>query len=174
MKTNIVLIGMPGSGKSTLAKMLSQHLGLELIDLDDEIERQSGKKISQLFEKGEAHFRAVETAVTKAVAQKNHAIISTGGGVILKTENMEALKENGVIIFLNRSLEQIANDVEVGNRPLLAEGTHKLRKLHDERIHLYKKYAEITIKNNETTAIAIEQLLEQLPESFKKGLSHEI
>lgn len=174
MKTNIVLIGMPGSGKSTLATMLSQRLGLPLIDLDDEIEQQAGKKISQLFEKGEGHFRDVETTVTKAVATKQHTIISTGGGVILRAENMQALQENGIIVFLNRSLEEIASDVEVSTRPLLAEGTHRLKKLYEERIHLYNEYADVVIANNQTVEIAIQQLLAHLPESFKKGQPNEI
>jgi len=174
MKTNIVLIGMPGSGKTTLANMLSQQLGFALIDLDDKIERQAGQKISQLCEKGESHFRDMETAVTKVVSTKSQSVISTGGGVILREENMAALRENGMIVFLNRSLEQITSDVEVSTRPLLVGGTSKLVKLHEERIHLYKRYADITIENNQTPDIAIQQILAQLPDSFKKGLTNEI
>lgn len=173
MKVNIVLIGMPGSGKTTLGRLLSRELSLDFIDIDIEIERYSQQKISQLFEKGEAHFRKIETVVTKTRADADAAVISTGGGVILRPENMAALKAKGFVVFLNRNLEDITDNLRIDSRPLLKEGVGRLKQLHDERIDLYHQYADLTIENNHSLKETLTQLIEQLPPALKKGQTNE-
>ena len=174
MKENIVLIGMPGSGKSTLARMLSNKLRMPMIDLDTEIEAYAQKNIGELFEIGESHFRDIETEVTKKFALNKNLIISTGGGIILREENMRALQKNGIVIFLNRHVEKISNDVQIATRPLLQEGVERLQKLHSERIDLYHKYAHITIENNDNLIRALNEIIEALDAYIQKGIANEV
>ncbi len=169
MKNNLVLIGMPGSGKTTIGRLLSKEVQVPFIDLDEAIETYSQQEIPELFKKGEAYFRKVESEVTLNIASRAPLIIATGGGVVLREENMQALAKNGLIIFLNRSLDQITHDVEVGTRPLLKEGLDKLRTLYNERIGLYHKYADLTIENNDSPSTAVEQILAQMSLNSIKG-----
>lgn len=163
MKTNLVLIGLPGCGKTTLGALLSERLGYRFIDVDDAIEAQSQQKISQLFEKGEQHFRDIETVVTKTVATESEVVISTGGGVVLRPENMAALRETGHILFLNRSLQDITGDIHTESRPLLRDGVERLKQLYNERIHLYEQYADFTIENTGSMEEVINHIIEALP-----------
>jgi shikimate dehydrogenase len=115
-KENIVLTGMPASGKSTVGKLLAGSLNRPFIDTDVEIETKAGMPISRIFaEQGEGTFRQLETAVIKETAAKNGVIIATGGGAILRQENVDALKSNGKLIFLNRPLELL---IPTDDRPL--------------------------------------------------------
>lgn len=148
MSKNIILIGMPGCGKTTLGKIISENLGFKFFDIDQYIEEKSGKVISQLFDVSEEHFRSVESEAVNELSKEKTSVISTGGGVIKKYINIERLKENGVIIFIDRPVDNIATDVEVSTRPLLKDGVHKLYELFHERYELYKKYCDIHVMND--------------------------
>ena len=100
---NIVLIGMPGCGKSTLGRCLAERLGRDFIDADPEIEKDSGKTIPELFAVSEDFFRKQETRTTKRLSALQDKVLAMGGGVVLRQENIISLKENGLIIFLDRS-----------------------------------------------------------------------
>ena len=104
---NIVLIGMPGCGKSTLGRCLAERLGRDFIDADPEIEKDSGKTIPELFAVSEDFFRKQETRTTKRLSALQDKVLAMGGGVVLRQENIISLKENGLIIFLDRSPEDI-------------------------------------------------------------------
>lgn len=169
MKENIVLIGMPGSGKSTIGRILGEKLGLLFIDLDKEIEKYSGQSIPSLFEKGEDHFRKIESEVAVSFSKQKSLVIATGGGIILREANVEALREKGIIIFLNRKIEIIAEDVITSTRPLLTEGVVKLYQIYNERIELYLKYSDIMIENNKTPHVAIKQIMDKLLVEELKG-----
>lgn len=169
MKENIVLIGMPGSGKSTIGRILGEKLGLLFIDLDKEIEKYSGQSIPSLFEKGEDHFRKIESEVAASFSKQKPLVIATGGGIILREANVEALREKGIIIFLNRKIEIIAEDVITSTRPLLTEGVVKLYQIYNERIELYLKYSDIMIENNKTPHVAIKQIMDKLLVEELKG-----
>lgn len=169
MKENIVLIGMPGSGKSTIGRILGEKLGLLFIDLDKEIEKYSGQSIPSLFEKGEDHFRKIESEVAVSFSKQKSLVIATGGGIILREANVEALREKGTIIFLNRKIESIAEDVITSTRPLLTEGVVKLYQIYNERIELYLKYSDIMIENNKTPHVAIKQIMDKLLVEELKG-----
>ena len=93
MWKNIVLIGMPGCGKTTLGKILNKELSMEFYDMDNYIERKTDKKISELFEKGENYFRDIESLACEELSKNKNVIISTGGGVIKRKENIDFLKE---------------------------------------------------------------------------------
>ena len=140
-KENVVLTGMPGSGKSTVGKCLNIE-GFEFVDTDEEIEKRCGCSIKELIqEKGEAHFRALETEVIREVSSMNCRIISTGGGAVLKEENVRALKRNGKLYFLNADLSRLkATD----SRPL-SDTQKKLARLYTERMSLYTGTADVVV-----------------------------
>lgn len=145
-KENVVLTGMPGSGKSTVGKCLNIE-GFEFVDTDEESEKRCGCSIKELIqEKGEAYFRALETEVIREVSSMNCRIISTGGGAVLKEENVRALKRNGKLYFLNADLSRLqATD----SRPL-SDTQEKLARLYTERMSLYTGTADVVIPDLRT------------------------
>lgn len=147
---NIVLIGMPGCGKTFIGKIASEKSGMAFYDMDSEIEKSEGRSISEMFKTdGEEYFRNKETEMIEKLSKMDNIIISTGGGVIKNKRNIEIAKSGGgVIVFINRSVEDIANDVETAHRPLLANGTQELYKLYNERIWLYNEYSDVEVKND--------------------------
>lgn len=158
MKKNIVLIGMPGCGKSAVGRCLSQLLKMPLVDTDQMVEETAGHTIPELFaQEGEGAFRDRETAAARTAAALEGTIIATGGGMILRPENMEALGRTGIIFFRDRALEAIIGE-DHSDRPLVGSQPDKLRKLYAERIELYRKYAQYTISNTDTAEAAAEQI----------------
>ena len=133
-KENIVLVGMPSSGKSTVGKILSRETGKLFIDTDEEIVRRTGKEISDIFkENGEEYFRSLESEIIKELSLKEGAIIATGGGAILNERNIELLKENGRVYFLDRPLDLL---ITTSDRPL-SSNRSDLTKRYNERYSLY-------------------------------------
>lgn len=145
-KENVVLTGMPGSGKSTVGKCLNIE-GFEFVDTDEESEKRCGCSIKELIqEKGEAYLRALETEVIREVSSMNCRIISTGGGAVLKEENVRALKRNGKLYFLNADLSRLqATD----SRPL-SDTQEKLARLYTERMSLYTGTADVVVPDLRT------------------------
>ena len=140
---NLVLIGMPGSGKSTVGKILSRMLCMPLADTDSMVEQAAGKTIPALFaQEGEA-------ASARQAAALDNTVIATGGGIVLRPENMEALAATGMIFFRDRDLEDILGEDHMG-RPLVGRDPEKLRILYTQRIELYRKYAQYIISNTKT------------------------
>lgn len=145
-KENIVLTGMPGSGKSTVGRLL--HIdGYTFTDTDAELKRRCQCKIKDLIaDKGEAYFRDLESAVIRDVSAVGGQIISTGGGAILRAENVRALKQNGRLFFLNADLSRLC---ATDDRPL-SNTYEKLEKLYAERINLYQSTADVVVPDLET------------------------
>lgn len=147
---NLVLIGMPGSGKSTVGKILSRMLCMPLADTDALVEQTAGKTIPELFaQEGETAFRDRETAAARQAASLDNTVIATGGGIILRPENMAALSATGLVFFRDRDLADILGEDHMG-RPLVGSDPDKLRLLYTQRIELYRKYAQYTISNTKT------------------------
>lgn len=142
-KENIVLVGMPGSGKTTIGKALAVQLGRPYLDTDDEIVRLAGKTIPEIFaEQGEAGFRDLESRVIeKLAAPMTGAVIATGGGAVLRGENVARLRRGGRLYFLNRPLEQI---VPTDDRPL-ADSLEAVQRRFEERYEKYKAAAQAEI-----------------------------
>ena len=156
-KENIVLTGMPGSGKSTVGKLISID-GYEFIDTDVEIEKQCGCTIKELIAtKGEVYFRDIESDVIFEVSEKNGCIISTGGGAILREENVRALKRNGKIFFIDANLERLC---VTEDRPL-SNTLDKLAKLYDERIDIYRATADVTVPDMESAQAEADYILKK-------------
>lgn len=154
-KENIVLTGMPGSGKSTVGQLLKIQ-GFEFIDTDVEIEKRCGCTIKELIGiKGEEHFRDLETEVIRDVSANSCRIISTGGGAILREENVNFLKRNGKLFFINADIKRLqATD----DRPL-SDTKEKLKKLYSERMEIYQSTADITVPDMSTPEAEAEYIL---------------
>ena len=147
LKSNIVLIGMPGCGKTTVGKVLAKRLGYKFCDMDSYIQEISKKTIKELFENGEENFRDWETKACEELSKCRNTIIASGGGVVKREKNIEILKKSCTILFIDRPVERIINDVDINSRPLLKDGKERLYNLYDERYELYKKAADIQILN---------------------------
>jgi shikimate dehydrogenase len=142
---NLVFIGMPMSGKSYLAKLVSKRLGKELFDTDNAIENYVNDSIENIFKyQGEKYFRKVENRIIFEISKQHNKAISCGGGVILRKDNMTLLKQNGIIIFIDASLNLLKRCNPKG-RPLLQNASN-LERLFDQRYPIYKKYADIIIE----------------------------
>ncbi len=162
MSKNIVLIGMPGSGKTTIGLILAKKLNKEFVDTDELIVEKERKSIADMFAISEDYFRDAESMCAKELSNKNSLVISTGGGIIKREENIEYLKNNSIIIFLNRSPENIIRDVDIQKRPLLKDGIDNLYKLYNERINLYKKYCDFEVINDREIDDTVNNLLQEL------------
>ncbi len=122
---NIVLIGYRGTGKSVVGKILAERLGMECVGMDAEIVRRAGMPIPQIVqEQGWPGFRDIESQLAKDLSGRDNLIIDTGGGVIERPENIEALKGNAIIFWLKASVDVIVSRIQDDTqRPALVEGT---------------------------------------------------
>ncbi len=144
-KQNIVLVGMPSSGKTTVGKILAGNLGKEFLDTDDLIVEKAGSSIPEIFSsKGEKGFRELEAQVIREVSSRQGAIISTGGGAVLNPQSVELLKGNGVIVFIDRSIEKL---IATKDRPL-SSNREDLEKRYNERYPIYCQSADFRVENN--------------------------
>lgn len=150
---NLVLIGMPGCGKTTIGKILSSRLNMNFIDLDEYIEKSSSSTIPEIFKKGEEYFRDLESKAVEEVAKEKSSIISTGGGVVKRKSNMSILKENGIIVFIDRPLEDIINDINTETRPLLKNNEEEINRLFNERYDIYRKYCDFIVNNRDIDTV---------------------
>ena len=147
----VFLIGMPGCGKTTLGKIAAKKLGMEFADMDKEIERAEGRSISDIFEMyGEEYFRDAETKMLRGeVLGDEDKIISTGGGIVVKEENIEILQNSGAeVIFIDRPPEYIEADIECSKRPLMKNGADAVYKLYRQRYARYERACTTKIINN--------------------------
>ncbi len=150
-KQNIVLTGMPSSGKSTIGKMLAKELNMQFIDTDCEIVKREGAEISDIFASvGESGFRDIEAAVIAEASARGHCVISTGGGAVLRQENVVALSGNGKIYFIDRPLEDL---VATADRPL-SSNADDLKKRYCERYDIYRSTAHKIIENKGAAQVA--------------------
>lgn len=158
-KQSIVLIGMPSSGKTTVGRILAEKCGKELADTDEYIVRKIGMPISDFFAKhGEAEFRKIEKETVAELSATGGRIIATGGGAVLDPENVRALKQNGVLVFLDRRPENL---IATDDRPL-ASRRSALEKLYTERYDIYCAAAELHIDANTTPEAEADAILKEL------------
>ena len=156
-KLNIALIGMPSCGKTTISNILSKKLNKELFDTDALIVKRIGMEIKDYMKiNGEAKFREIEKSIVEEVSKNNNSIISTGGGVILNKINMTNLKQNGIVIFVDRSLKLLTPTT---SRPLTSNFSD-LEKKYNERIDLYRGYADAIVENNKSIDEVVNKILE--------------
>lgn len=147
MKT-IYLIGFMGSGKSTIGRELAKQTAKTYMDTDQFIEKTSNQQIADIFQKsGESTFRRMEMNALKNMS--SYDIISTGGGIVEREENIHTMKQNGIVIYLHASLSEIytrlGNDE---NRPLWNTDIESKKKLYERRNQLYERFADKIIHTN--------------------------
>lgn len=141
---NIVLIGMPGCGKSTIGRIIAAQTGKTFVDMDEEIIKKTGKPIPKIFEEvGETGFRDIESQVAAEIGKQRGLVIATGGGAILRPENVDALKQNGTIIHILRPVDSLPTD----GRPL-SKNIETLRNMEKSRLPLYEAAADVTFDNS--------------------------
>ena len=157
-KENIVLIGMPASGKSTVGGLLSERLGRNFIDTDELIVERASMPITEIFKShGETAFRDMESDAVREVSKSSSLVIATGGGAILRNENVEALKQNGRLFFLDRPLEKL---VPTDTRPL-ASDLEAIKKRYKERYSRYISVADEIIDCDATPNTIAEKIGEK-------------
>ena len=155
-KENIVLIGMPSCGKTTIGNLLSKHVCKTLIDTDDLIVEKIGMSIAEfLKDHTEKEFRDIESECVKLAAKSSSCIIATGGGAILRDENVQALKQNGTLYFINRDLQNLT---PTSSRPFSSD-IESLKKRYEERLPIYKSVCDVEVLNNEEIEAVINKIL---------------
>ena len=151
---NIILIGFMGSGKTTIGKIISDKKNMRFIDMDLEIEKMENKKINQIFsENGEKYFREKESSLLKQLCSLKNSVISTGGGIIENEFNIELLKKQSYVIWLDANEDTIENNVknEIEKRPKLKEDDNlklSIKNLLNKRYDKYKESANIRVNVN--------------------------
>lgn len=152
---NIVLIGMPAVGKTTLGKRLAKELDMEFVDTDDMIVEKEGTEITEIFaSKGEKYFRDIESEVVREASFMKNVVIATGGGAILREENVEVLKSFGRIYLLERKLESL---LPTDDRPL-ANDPDKIKALYETRMPIYRSVADVVIDGEKGVRFEIEDV----------------
>lgn len=159
---NIILIGMPGSGKSTVGVQLAKSLGLDFIDTDILIQTQEGRQLQDIQDNdGHIVLRDIEEQVILDL-QADNVLISTGGSAVYSDKAMQHLKRMGTVIFLDVSVEELERRISgQGPRGIACSEGQTFNDIYQERMPLYRRYADITY-NNETT-INLKALIDQLP-----------
>lgn len=161
---NIYLIGMPGCGKSRLGKEVAQKLGLEFTDTDEMTIKQAGvQSMNELFTKhGVAKFRQMEKQVIRDLAKEENKLVSTGGGAILDSENVNAMINSGRVVFVDVNLTTLRSRIDVNDRPLVKDMDQALENLYFNRLDKYKKSATDTFDNNGSLEQSIDAFIEMV------------
>ena len=170
---NIVLTGFMGTGKTEVGRELSRILRWKLIDVDDEIVKAKKMSINEIFAQfGEPAFRDLETGMIREISKKKNVIISTGGGAVTRHENIDALRENGIVICLTATPEIILKRTSSNSeRPLLKveDPLQRIKELLEIRMPFYQK-ADIVIDTEAKTPFQIaKEILERSSELEKSG-----
>lgn len=161
---NIILIGMMGCGKTTISKELGKQLNRPIIDIDEYLEEKYHMTIPEMFDISETYFRDREHICCQDVSHLDGYIVSTGGGVIKNSKNIDVLKRNGIIFYLDRPVDMILNDIDTSSRPLLKDGASKLYDLYQERHQLYLDACDYRIDNRSTLEDVIQNIIQIINE----------
>lgn len=165
---NIVLTGFMGTGKTEVGKILAQRLGLTFFDADSIIEQEQNMTITEIFRQfGEPYFRDIEADVIKRLSEKDRVVIATGGGAVLREENMKNLRKKGIIVCLMASPETIlrrtSND---SSRPLLQveDPLRKIKELIEFRRPYYENSDIMVDTEGKNPAQVVEEIMERIRE----------
>ncbi len=150
LERHVFLIGMPGCGKSSLGKRVAGNMRIPYVDMDQRISDIVGCTVSEMFERyGEQAFRNAETNTLVQLTRETPSLISTGGGTVLRENNRAIMRNSGVIVLIDRPLEEILGDIKLDRRPLLAQkGLGEVERLYHERIDIYRSVADFVMDNS--------------------------
>jgi shikimate kinase len=164
--SNIVLTGFMGTGKTEVGRELSRKLGWRLIDLDEEIEKVQASSIQEIFSRfGEPFFRDLETKQIRKFAVEEHVIISTGGGAVIRQENLDILSQKGLVVNLSATPETILQRTGPDdNRPLLRveDRLKRIRELLDFRKPFYEKADMVVDTESKTPREVADEILDRI------------
>ena len=163
---NIVLCGFMGSGKTTIGNLIAKQTGRRFVDMDAWIEQKQGRSVAEIFAaKGEDCFRALEQDAARELALETGLVIATGGGTMLNSANVQALKSSGIVVLLDASLAAIQSRLEGDRtRPLLQrkDRDSEMKRLYCERLPIYRNHADVTVSADyspeETAALVLKTL----------------
>jgi shikimate kinase len=144
-RMNLILIGVMGCGKSTIGRMLAKRLKRRFVDMDAVIEERHGKIVDLFAQIGEDGFRNLETALSIELSEQDELVISTGGGIVKRPENLQALRRNGRVLFLDRPSATILKTLKTDTRPLIRDNPEKLHQILSERYPLYLAQSDVRI-----------------------------
>ncbi|MCD8146954.1 MAG: shikimate kinase [Clostridiales bacterium] len=160
---NIVLIGMMGSGKTTCGLLLSEKLGRTLVDADVTLQTRENRTTSEIFATdGEGYYRDLETALCHELETMDDLVIATGGGMILREENVKALRSNGVVFLLNRPVDEIFDGEDLADRPLAQNGKQDFIDRFEARKPYYFGAADEVITNFASPKDTVNEILERM------------
>lgn len=164
MNKHIFLIGMMGCGKSTIGRRLSALLDAAFIDLDDAVAAHEGRTIPEIFAaSGDAGFRVCETAALRRACEAPPCVVATGGGIVTREENIALMRGHGLVVWLNRPLDDMIADVRQDTRPNLAgDKEERMRTLFAAREALYRRAAHLEFDNRLPAAQSAARLAQQL------------
>jgi shikimate kinase len=167
---NVVLIGYRGTGKTTVGKHLAKELGYKFIETDREIIKKAGWSIPEIVKKwGWPYFRDLETEVIREVTQLDKCVLDTGGGVILREENVQLLKKCGVIILLTASISEITRRIKHStDRPSLTQQksfVEEIKEVLEARAEKYRTAAEYVI---DTSSVGVPEVASEIYSYLKK------
>lgn len=160
MGQHIFLIGMPGSGKTTIGKLVSNALAIDFYDLDEYIEKKSGKSIQNIMiNEGEAIFRNYEKESLMELALLKPAVIATGGGTVLSKDSCSIMGGTGKVFFIQREIKQILGDLDLEVRPLVKESIEYIFRLYKERDPLYEAVCDVKIENKADMESVVQEIV---------------
>lgn len=161
---NIVLIGMPGTGKSVVGHALAQRLNYTFVDLDESIVEATGKTLPEILrEDGLEEFFKIEEKIGVEL-DRSDTVVSTGGSMVLYEDAMAHLRENGVIVWLETPLSQIAERMPLNltDRGIAAPAGMTLRQIYEQREPLYAKYADLIVVSRDSADGTAREVLQML------------
>lgn len=168
---NIVLLGFMGTGKTAIGKKVAERLDMDYLDVDELIEEEAGISISEIFSRfGEAHFRDLESKMVEKVSQYENKVMATGGGIVLRKENMDNLRKKGILICLTARPEVILERTkDEHHRPLL-EVDYPLATVKELLKFRAPYYAQADY-SIDTSPLTIDQVVEEVIKLYKAASS---